>query len=182
MEEASFCCHVLEKISDCQFHFERAICDPIFGFMKNIFFLKRHEIRTVIEISEFRIQMTFRQEWIDKRLAYYRNSMNDPLPAFLVVPENLHDVIWKPDTFFQNEIETKLHNFDKPNRLIRVYPDGAVLMSTSLLYLVYSQVSDSQVSDSRVSDSQGSDSQVSNSKVSDSKVSVSQVIDSQVYC
>lgn len=37
--------------------------------------------------------------------------------------------VWLPDTFFQNEKIAHKHMIDKPNILIRIYPNGDVLYS-----------------------------------------------------
>jgi anionic glutamate receptor len=86
---------------------------------------------------EYSAQLTFRENWIDGRLAY--GLPNDTKPDFLILPPGQQ--IWMPvcfgckdrycfqDTFFQNEKKASKHMIDKPNVLIRVYKDGAILYS-----------------------------------------------------
>jgi len=76
---------------------------------------------------ESKVSLTFRAMWVDKRLEYndfdgkikYLNFGNDQR-------------LWKPDLFFSNEKEAKLHTLTTPNVLMRVYPNGTVLYSQRL--------------------------------------------------
>ncbi|CAI5437722.1 unnamed protein product [Caenorhabditis angaria] len=86
---------------------------------------------------EYSAQFTFREEWIDKRLAYekYEGADNE-VPPFVVLAtsENADQSqqIWMPDTFFQNEKEARRHLIDKPNVLIRIHKNGQILYSVRL--------------------------------------------------
>lgn len=65
--------------------------------------------------------MTFREEWVDSRLAYGDRWQNKSVqvPSYVNL-QAVHD-IWRPDTFFQNEKESRKHMIDKPNVLLRIY-------------------------------------------------------------
>uniref|UniRef100_A0A914VPM3 Ig-like domain-containing protein n=1 Tax=Plectus sambesii TaxID=2011161 RepID=A0A914VPM3_9BILA len=85
---------------------------------------------------EYSAQFTFREQWTDPRLAYKRLADDQTLiPPFVVLAtseQGTDQQIWMPDTFFQNEKEARRHMIDKPNVLIRIYPDGAILYSVRL--------------------------------------------------
>lgn len=93
---------------------------------------------------EYSAQLTFRENWVDGRLAY--GLSNDKSPEFLILPPG--QKIWMPDTFFQvcssfcifssikaiflllqNEKRAHKHVIDKPNVLIRIHKDGTILYS-----------------------------------------------------
>ncbi|KJH52988.1 Cation transporter family protein [Dictyocaulus viviparus] len=87
--------------------------------------------------GNFFTQFTFREEWVDARLAYERfEDDSTEVPPFVVLAtsENVDQSqqIWMPDTFFQNEKEARRHLIDKPNVLIRIHKDGSVLYSVRL--------------------------------------------------
>jgi anionic glutamate receptor len=46
---------------------------------------------------EYSVQLTFRERWVDGRLAY--GYPHDSKPEFLILTEGQH--IWMPDSFFQ---------------------------------------------------------------------------------
>nr|CDJ82203.1 unnamed protein product [Haemonchus contortus] len=86
---------------------------------------------------EYSAQFTFREEWVDARLAYGRfEDESTEVPPFVVLAtsENADQSqqIWMPDTFFQNEKEARRHLIDKPNVLIRIHKDGSILYSVRL--------------------------------------------------
>lgn len=85
-----------------------------------------------IRFQEYNTQLTFREEWVDSRLAYGKLWQNKSLefPDFVILQPD--HKIWMPDTFFQNENDARKHQVDKPNVLIRIYPDGKVLYSVRL--------------------------------------------------
>uniref|UniRef100_A0A914CR22 Glutamate-gated chloride channel n=1 Tax=Acrobeloides nanus TaxID=290746 RepID=A0A914CR22_9BILA len=74
------------------------------------------------------IQITFREQWNDSRLAY--GKPNDGLPSFIIL--NKEQDIWRPDTFFANEKSSHRHEIDRPNILIRIHKDGQVLYSVRI--------------------------------------------------
>uniref|UniRef100_A0A7E4VG71 Ig-like domain-containing protein n=1 Tax=Panagrellus redivivus TaxID=6233 RepID=A0A7E4VG71_PANRE len=89
-------------------------------------------IRSISKIDdvnmEYSVQMTFRESWIDGRLAY--GLPRDKKPDFLILTAGQQ--IWMPDSFFQNEKHAQKHMIDKPNVLIRVHKDGKILYSVRI--------------------------------------------------
>jgi hypothetical protein len=47
----------------------------------------------------------------------------------LTLPGKEGEKLWRPDTFFRNDIETKEHNQPTPNQYVRVFNNGEVLSS-----------------------------------------------------
>ncbi|KAF7636107.1 hypothetical protein Mgra_00004552 [Meloidogyne graminicola] len=82
---------------------------------------------------EYTIQITFREQWLDKRLNYqnYSLSQQRPLPSFLIVP-HVKAKIWFPDTFFPTEKLAHRHMIDSENMFVRIYQNGSVLYSSRL--------------------------------------------------
>ncbi|KAI6218986.1 Glutamate-gated chloride channel [Aphelenchoides fujianensis] len=89
-------------------------------------------IRSISKIDdvsmEYSVQLTFRESWVDGRLAY--GLPNDGKPEFLILSSGQQ--IWMPDSFFQNEKSAQKHMIDKPNVLIRVHKDGKILYSVRI--------------------------------------------------
>uniref|UniRef100_A0A1I7SA22 Ig-like domain-containing protein n=1 Tax=Bursaphelenchus xylophilus TaxID=6326 RepID=A0A1I7SA22_BURXY len=89
-------------------------------------------IRSISKIDdvnmEYSVQLTFRESWVDGRLAY--GLPNDGKPDFLILSAGQQ--IWMPDSFFQNEKQAQKHMIDKPNVLIRVHKDGNILYSVRI--------------------------------------------------
>ncbi|GMS82072.1 hypothetical protein PENTCL1PPCAC_4247, partial [Pristionchus entomophagus] len=81
---------------------------------------------------EYSVQLTFREEWIDARLAYGIVGAPDylTLPDFVILPAG--EQIWMPDTFFMNEKTAQRHTIDKPNVMIRVHKNGTILYSVRI--------------------------------------------------
>uniref|UniRef100_A0A914Q2C8 Neurotransmitter-gated ion-channel ligand-binding domain-containing protein n=1 Tax=Panagrolaimus davidi TaxID=227884 RepID=A0A914Q2C8_9BILA len=77
---------------------------------------------------EYSIQLTFRESWIDGRLAY--GLPRDSKPEFIILAPGQQ--IWMPDSFFQNEKQAQKHMIDKPNVMIRVHKDGSILYSVRI--------------------------------------------------
>ncbi|KRX79279.1 Glutamate-gated chloride channel, partial [Trichinella sp. T6] len=91
-------------------------------------------INSVDEInmaSEFKARFRFEQRWTDERLNFHR--FNDENGKKI---ENVHlaydQVIWKPDTFFQNEKSGTFHVVDQPNCFVKIFPDGKVLYNVRI--------------------------------------------------
>uniref|UniRef100_A0A0N5B9U9 Ig-like domain-containing protein n=1 Tax=Strongyloides papillosus TaxID=174720 RepID=A0A0N5B9U9_STREA len=85
---------------------------------------------------EYSTQFTFREQWKDERLAYERlANENTQIPPFLILindeDSEESQSIWTPDSFF-NEKEARRHLVDKPNVLMRIYPNGEILYSVRL--------------------------------------------------
>uniref|UniRef100_A0A1I7ZC54 Ig-like domain-containing protein n=1 Tax=Steinernema glaseri TaxID=37863 RepID=A0A1I7ZC54_9BILA len=89
-------------------------------------------IRSISKIDdvnmEYSVQLTFRESWVDGRLAY--GYPRDNKPDFLILTTGQQ--IWMPDSFFQNEKQAQKHMIDKPNVLIRVHKDGTILYSVRI--------------------------------------------------
>uniref|UniRef100_A0A1I7U9A8 Ig-like domain-containing protein n=1 Tax=Caenorhabditis tropicalis TaxID=1561998 RepID=A0A1I7U9A8_9PELO len=89
-------------------------------------------IRSISKIDdvnmEYSVQLTFREEWVDGRLAY--GLPGDDTPDFLILTAG--QKIWMPDSFFQNEKQAHKHDIDKPNVLIRIHRDGRILYSVRI--------------------------------------------------
>ncbi|CAG2106512.1 unnamed protein product, partial [Medioppia subpectinata] len=77
-----------------------------------------------VDNMAYKIQMTFRQQWNDNRLAF--DDMNGQI-RYLVLDDSTR--LWIPDTFFSNSWSTQSHTDIKPNVLFRIYPNGNVLFS-----------------------------------------------------
>ena len=68
----------------------------------------------------------FRQFWQDPRL-----RSNDTAGQHVVnFKGDRMSLIWTPDIFFLYEKDSKFHDITVPNRMIRLYPNGTVLMSS----------------------------------------------------
>uniref|UniRef100_A0AC35U262 Ig-like domain-containing protein n=1 Tax=Rhabditophanes sp. KR3021 TaxID=114890 RepID=A0AC35U262_9BILA len=89
-------------------------------------------IRSISKIDDvnmqYSVQLTFREEWIDGRLAY--GLPNDGKPDFIVLPTGTR--IWSPDSFIQNEKEGHKHDIDTPNVMLRVHKHGKILYSVRI--------------------------------------------------
>ncbi|KAF1751189.1 hypothetical protein GCK72_017743 [Caenorhabditis remanei] len=89
-------------------------------------------IRSISKIDdvnmEYSVQLTFREEWVDGRLAF--GFPGDNTPDFLILTAGQQ--IWMPDSFFQNEKQAHKHDIDKPNVLIRIHRDGRILYSVRI--------------------------------------------------
>uniref|UniRef100_A0A915PSR5 Uncharacterized protein n=1 Tax=Setaria digitata TaxID=48799 RepID=A0A915PSR5_9BILA len=89
-------------------------------------------IRSISKIDdvnmEYSVQLTFRESWVDGRLAF--GYPRDNTPDFVILTAGQQ--IWMPDSFFQNEKQAQRHMIDKPNVLIRVHKDGTILYSVRI--------------------------------------------------
>ena len=74
--------------------------------------------------QEYSVQITFRQQWNDNRLAF--NDLQGRI-KYLTMTDSKK--VWMPDTFFRNEKNGQFHNIIQPNLYIRVFPNGDVLYS-----------------------------------------------------
>ena len=77
---------------------------------------------------EFSVQITFRQQWNDNRLAF--NDIGGKIKYLTMTERNR---VWMPDTFFRNEKDGSFHDIIQPNLYVRVFPDGDVLYSIRVL-------------------------------------------------
>lgn len=85
-------------------------------------------IRSLIFIDErkqtYGMEVSFRQEWTDDRLKF--DDANKRLKYLTLYTA---DVIWIPILFFETEVKGFLHNITMPNTLVRIYPNGKVLLN-----------------------------------------------------
>ncbi|CDW53004.1 Glutamate-gated chloride channel subunit beta [Trichuris trichiura] len=83
-------------------------------------------IYSVDEVNmEFKTQLVLLQRWTDLRLRYAH--LASPKPKVLHL--NHDQIIWKPDTFFQNERYGHFHVVKNINTALKVKPDGEILHS-----------------------------------------------------
>lgn len=84
-------------------------------------------VRKILNIcsknQEFETQLTIRSMWNDMRLDFHSES------ALIYITIADESLIWTPDLFFSNDVETKAHNIPKANNLIRIFSNGNVLFS-----------------------------------------------------
>jgi len=78
---------------------------------------------------EYSFQITMRQQWNDKRLAYKDRLSGVMAERIRYLTLTDASKVWMPDTFFRNEKIGAFHNILTPNLYIRVFPDGDVLYS-----------------------------------------------------
>ncbi|MCP9264143.1 Glutamate-gated chloride channel [Dirofilaria immitis] len=79
---------------------------------------------------EYSMQITFRERWLDRRLAYENMHITN-MPNFLTVP-HVKNNIWIPDSFFPTEKAAHRHHIDTENMFLRIYPNGQILYSVRL--------------------------------------------------
>ena len=93
--------------------------------------------------QEYSVQLTFRQDWLDPRLAYPNTDGKEVIIIIIIMVIQIiivsgrlkyltmtdPDKVWMPDTFFQNEKTGHFHNIIVPNVYIRIFPNGKVLYS-----------------------------------------------------
>jgi len=77
------------------------------------------------------MQVTLRQSWHDPRLEYQSKPQYSSVEVFRL-GKQLTKKIWKPDTFFKNEIDSQILTGMEPNQYIRIFPDGKVLWSVRM--------------------------------------------------
>lgn len=81
--------------------------------------------------KEYTMETYFRQYWKDARLAFPK--LNGPVTFSGELP----DVLWQPDTYFENGFEGSLHHLTVLNKFLRLHPDGSVLVSTRYGKLIW---------------------------------------------
>ncbi len=90
-------------------------------------------IKNIDEVDElaqtWTLRATFRQSWMDKRLAFDDDKGRIP---YITVWDS--EKVWKPDTFFRDEIsEPEKNSADKKGQYyLRVFPNGKVLYSKAV--------------------------------------------------
>jgi len=80
--------------------------------------------------SRYSMQITFREQWLDSRLAFNHLNLTHK-PHFLTVPHVKEDV-WMPDSFFPTEKSAHRHMIDTENMFLRIHPNGSILYSARL--------------------------------------------------
>ncbi|XP_003740618.1 uncharacterized protein LOC100902629 [Galendromus occidentalis] len=74
-------------------------------------------------------QLTFRQQWHEPKLAYEPTTIGRPNATFENVDRHS---LWTPDTFFTNQISGHDFQLMKDNSLVRVFPNGEIMLSRRL--------------------------------------------------
>ncbi|KHN82095.1 Glutamate-gated chloride channel [Toxocara canis] len=90
-------------------------------------------IRSISAVSErnmeFVAQFRFQQEWFDDRLRFTDHSDFRNFDFIHVARDQL---LWIPDTFFQNERNGWYHMLDQENKYVKIRSDGKVIYSRRL--------------------------------------------------
>ncbi|KAL1473784.1 hypothetical protein MTO96_038473 [Rhipicephalus appendiculatus] len=81
------------------------------------------------EDMDYEMDIFFRQAWRDPRISLRRFGHMDNLT---VNGGALLGRMWKPDLYFVNAEEVRTHSVTMPNQLLRLSPDGDVLISIRL--------------------------------------------------
>ncbi|VDP11385.1 unnamed protein product [Onchocerca flexuosa] len=99
------------------------------------------EIRSIGAISErnmeFVAQFRFQQEWFDDRLRYVDHSDFRNFDFIHVAHDQM---LWIPDTFFQNERNGWYHMLDQENKFIKLRSDGKVIYNRRLTLILSCQM------------------------------------------
>ncbi|XP_059150903.1 gamma-aminobutyric acid receptor subunit alpha-1-like [Physella acuta] len=75
----------------------------------------------------YSMQVYFRQRWKDERLSFYLPNIT----RFTLSNKFINN-IWKPNSYFINGRNSKMHNITVPNTFIRLSHDGSIYMSVRL--------------------------------------------------
>ncbi|XP_064106297.1 glutamate-gated chloride channel-like isoform X1 [Macrobrachium nipponense] len=82
-------------------------------------------IQTIDDVKmEYSVQLTFREEWEDERLAF--DDLGGRIKYLTLTETNK---VWMPDLFFKNEKLGHFHDIILPNVYLRIFPNGDVLYS-----------------------------------------------------
>lgn len=88
-------------------------------------------LRTIEHICpkkmEWKVQITFRQQWNDGRLEF--DDLKGEI-KYLTIKDIKS--VWTPDTFFRNSRSEETHDAINPNTLMRIYPNGNIYFSKRL--------------------------------------------------
>ncbi|XP_045205196.2 glycine receptor subunit alpha-2-like [Mercenaria mercenaria] len=86
-------------------------------------------VNSMFSISEanmdYSMSLFLRERWLDERLKY-EDTINI---TRLELDKSLFEDVWMPDMYILNEKASDFHEVTIPNKLIHVYPDGAVQYS-----------------------------------------------------
>jgi hypothetical protein len=126
-------CHATTRIE-----LERSILDQVLsGYNKDLrppgdnatLVTVNAYIRSIPDICEkshqWKVQLTFRQQWNDPRLAYSVESY----PNYHHLTLSTKKDLWTPDLFFSGELDAHFHDVPQGNTLLRIEPNGDVLYS-----------------------------------------------------
>uniref|UniRef100_A0A2P2IAN3 Glycine receptor subunit alphaZ1-like n=1 Tax=Hirondellea gigas TaxID=1518452 RepID=A0A2P2IAN3_9CRUS len=80
---------------------------------------------------DFRIDLFLRQTWQDPRLAY-----SDKRKYLTLMESKVQKKIWRPDTYFDNVKEAKIHQVTLPNVMLRIGKMGDILYSMRFTLLL----------------------------------------------
>lgn len=100
-------------------------------------------IDSIQDISEsgmtYEMTIFFRQFWIDPRLAWAEvaNENNETIQYKRAddqynVAADMIDLLWKPDTYFIDEIDSRRHNIMTKNVFLEIHRNGYILLSERL--------------------------------------------------
>ncbi|VDN55305.1 unnamed protein product [Dracunculus medinensis] len=95
------------------------------------------KIRSISAISErnmeFVAQFRFQQEWFDDRLRFVDHS---DFRNFEFINVARDQILWIPDTFFQNERNGWYHNLDQENKFVKIRSDGKIIYNRRLTLIL----------------------------------------------
>ncbi len=80
-------------------------------------------------LQTFSLDCYFRQSWRDERLSFNATGLS---VKELSLDWKILTEVWKPDTFFVNGKDSKMHEITVPNRFSRLSPDGQLTFSQRL--------------------------------------------------
>ncbi|XP_077990579.1 uncharacterized protein LOC144444902 [Glandiceps talaboti] len=84
------------------------------------------DIKSFHSVSEtdmdLSVMLYFQQEWNDPRL---KHNLTKPL----TLTGSVADMIWLPDTFFNDAKKTEVHSSPKPNSMLRIFQEGDIFYS-----------------------------------------------------
>ncbi|GIY89066.1 glycine receptor subunit alpha-2 [Caerostris darwini] len=81
------------------------------------------------EKMDFRLHAFVTSMWNDSRLLLDKYSKNEE-SEFIIVYERCRRYFWTPDVFFENAKHIENYENTSPSTLLKVLPDGAIIMST----------------------------------------------------
>ncbi|CAH1777815.1 unnamed protein product [Owenia fusiformis] len=87
-----------------------------------------------VHTMDYMVNLYFRMYWTDSRLAH--NSTNETLQLYHTQTEN----IWLPDLFIPVEKDGRVHEITVPNKLLRLSPDGELVLSQRLTLVMSCQM------------------------------------------
>ncbi|GIY86693.1 neur_chan_LBD domain-containing protein [Caerostris extrusa] len=79
--------------------------------------------------QDFRLHAFVTSMWNDSRLLLDKYSKNEE-SEFIIVYERCRRYFWTPDVFFENAKHIENYENTSPSTLLKVLPDGAIIMST----------------------------------------------------